>query len=67
MNLPKTFSQTCDKPYDRHRYKLVDVHGDFVIFDNWEETQMTWWNSPSQFLSHIEVLDIQKKKSKGFV
>lgn len=36
---------------------MVDVHGDFVIFDNWEDAQMMWWNTPSQFLSHIEVLD----------
>jgi hypothetical protein len=36
---------------------VVDAHGDFVIIDNWEETQMMWWNTPPQFLSHIEVLD----------
>ena len=51
------FTQTSDGPYMRHRYKLVDMHGDFVIFDNWEDAQMMWWNTPSQFLSHIEVLD----------
>jgi len=51
------FTETSKKPYIRHRYKLVDAHGDFVIFDNWEDAQMMWWNTPSQFLSHIEVLD----------
>jgi hypothetical protein len=56
-NDSRYFAQTSDGPYMRHRYKLVDVHGDFVIFDNWEDTQMMWWNTPSQFLSHIEVLD----------
>ena len=51
------FTQTSKDPYIRHRYKMVDAHGDFVIFDNWEDAQMMWWNTPSQFLSHIEVLD----------
>jgi hypothetical protein len=51
------FTETSKDPYIRHRYKLVDAHGDFVIFDNWEETQMMWWNTPPHFLSHIEVLD----------
>jgi len=65
MNLPKTFSQTSDKLYDRHDYKIVDSSGDFVIIDNWQDTQLLWWNTPSQFLSHIEVLD-KKTPKKGF-
>jgi len=59
--IPKTdsryFTETSKDPYIRHRYKLVDAHGDFVIFDNWEDTHQMWWNTPAQFLSHIEVLD----------
>lgn len=59
--IPKTdsryFSQTSNEPYTRHRYKLIKADGNFMIFDNWEDTQMVWWNTPSQFLSHIEVLD----------
>jgi len=59
--IPKTdsryFSQTSNEPYIRHRYKVVRHDGNFVIFDNWEDTQRLWWNTPSQFLSHIEVLD----------
>jgi hypothetical protein len=51
------FTETSKEPYIRHRYKLVDAHGDFVIFDNWEDTHQMWWNTPTQFLSHIEVLD----------
>ena len=39
------FTETSKDPYIRHRYKLVDAHGDFVIFDNWEDTQMMWWNT----------------------
>jgi len=56
-NDSRYFTQTSKDPYIRHRYKMVDAHGDFVIFDNWEDAQMMWWNTPSQFLSHIEVLD----------
>ena len=70
MNLPTTFKQTCDEPYLRHDYKLVNVHGDSVIFDNYEDVQRTWWNTPSGYLSHVEVLDHKeskkKQKSKGF-
>ncbi len=59
--IPKTdsryFTETSKDPYIRHRYKLVDTKGDFVIFDNWEDTHQMWCNTPAQFLSHIEVLD----------
>lgn len=59
----KTFKQTCDKPYLRHHYKLVLTDGREVIFDNYEDVQVTWFQTAGQFLSHIEVLDI---KQKGF-
>lgn len=62
--MTETFKQTCDKPYDRHLYKLVNIHGKAIIFDNYEDVQVTWFQTPGQFLSHIEVLD--KKKVKGF-
>jgi hypothetical protein len=64
--MTQTFSQTCNKPYNKHHYKLVDIDGNEVTFDNYEDVQLTWWNTPSGFLSHIEVLDIPQKKSKGF-
>ena len=51
------FTESSKEPYIRHRYKMVDIHGDFVIFDNWEDAHQMWWNTPAQFLSHIEVLD----------
>ena len=61
----KTFKQTCDKPYDRHDYKLVYEDGKEVIFDNYEDVQLTWFQRGGYFLSHIEVLD-KKQKTKGF-
>ena len=63
--MTQTFKQTCDKPYLRHDYKLVYENGREVIFDNYEDAQLLWWNRSGNFLSHIEVLD-KKQKSKGF-
>ena len=66
---PRYFTQTSDKPYDRHQYRVVYHCGDFgceyKIVDSWEEVQELWWNSIPQFISHVEVLD-KKQKSKGF-
>ena len=61
---PECFKQTSDKPYDRHDYKLVYEDGKEVVFDNYEDVQLTWFQNGGHFLSHVEVLD--KKKSKGF-
>ena len=61
----QTFKQTCDKPYDRHDYKLVYDNGNEVIFENYESVQLTWFQHGGNFLSHVEVLDKQKQ-TKGF-
>ena len=63
--MTKTFKQTCDKPYDRHDYKLVYEDGKEVIFDDYEYVQLTWFQHCGKFLSHVEVLD-KKQASKGF-
>jgi hypothetical protein len=65
MNLPKNFQQTSDHPYDRHDYKLVYSNKKCSIFDNFEDLRKEWWQTPEQFLSHVEVLDKQKEKSKS--
>jgi co-chaperonin GroES (HSP10) len=62
--MTKTFKQTSDLPYDRHNYKLVLSNGKEVIFEDYEDVQVTWFQTPYQFLSHIEILD--KTESKGF-
>lgn len=64
--LDKTFKQTSDEPYIRHNYKLVYSNGQEVFFDNYMDVQAAWWNTPSDFVSHVEVLDIPEKKKKGF-
>lgn len=58
------FKQTCDKPYDRHKYELVYSNGTKRIFEHWEDVHRAWFETPYQMMSHIEVLD--KKQSKGF-
>ena len=64
---PRYFSQTSDGPYDRHQYKLFYTSGKEQVVDDWETAQSIWFQSPSNWLSHIEVLDKKKtKKSKGF-
>jgi hypothetical protein len=65
--LPEWFEQTSDKPYTRHNYKLVYANNQSTVFESWEELRNEWWNAPSQFVSHVEVLDIkQSKNQKGF-
>lgn len=58
----KTFKQTSNEPYLRHHYKVVFNDSRYVIFDNYEDVQVTWMQTPSQFLSYIEVLDIKEKR-----
>jgi hypothetical protein len=61
----KTFKQTSDDPYNRHHYKLILSNGREIVFEDYMEVQAAWLQTPNQFLSHIEVLDI-KQKSRGF-
>lgn len=62
---PRYFNQTSDEPYDRHHYKIVMRNGECVVVDSYDVAQSIWFQKPSQFLSHIEVLDI-KQQGKGF-
>ena len=66
--MTETFNQTCNKPYNRHHYKLVYDDGRELIFDNYEDVQVTWFQRTGLFLRHVEVLDIPKKKrdKRGF-
>lgn len=66
----ETFSQTSYEPYNRHKYKLYLNNGKTLIFDDYEETQVYWFNYSQvpDYLDLIEVLDKPKEKvkSKGF-
>jgi len=60
----KTFKQTSDELYDRQHYKLVYSNGESIILDNYEDVQVHWFQTPTQLLSHVEVID--KQPNKGF-
>jgi len=62
------FEQTNYDDYDRHHYKIVCPNKSFVV-ESWEEVQEYWWNnchSPAFDGTVIHVLDVAKKKPKGF-
>jgi len=59
---PEYFDQTCYKPYDRHKYKLFLTSGKVEVYEYWQDVQARWFQTPKQFLSHIEVIDRKKKK-----
>jgi hypothetical protein len=67
--MTQLFTCTSDAPYDRHTYEIVLKSGKKVFFDNWEETQVYWWQhcQMPDFLDLIIVKDKKKQKSKGFL
>jgi hypothetical protein len=62
------FKQTSDELYLRHDYRVHFSNGNSLVFDNYEDVQRTWFQTPHQFLGYVEVLDKKKTKpkSKGF-
>ena len=67
---PRYFSQTSDKPYDRHHYRIVCQNKSFVV-ESWDEVQEYWWNnchSPWFEGTVVHVIDKPKlkKQPKGF-
>ena len=52
----KTFTNTCDKDYDRHKYKLVLKNGKAIVFEDYESARNMWYQYSSQ-LERIDVLD----------
>lgn len=63
-----SFSCTSDASYDRHNYEIVLKNEKNVIFDNWEDTQVYWWQHCQipDFLDFVIVKDKQKINKKGF-
>jgi hypothetical protein len=66
--MTQTFTCTSDAPYDKHDYEVVLKSKKKVFFDNWEDTQVYWYQNSQipDFLDLIIVKDKQKVKSKGF-
>jgi len=58
----ESFTQTSNKLYDKHDYKIVCTNGDALMLDNYHDVQIMWHHLPNEILSHVEIID--KKKSK---
>ena len=67
-NDPRYFSQTSDKLYDRHHYKIVSKNYATFIVKSWDEVQEWWWNHCHMinFDAVVHVIDKPKSKPKGF-
>ena len=57
-----TFTQTSYQPYDRHKYKLYLTNGKVEQYEWYDEVQARWFQTPKEFLSHVEVIDRKKKR-----
>ena len=53
--MTKPFTSTCNKPYDRHTYKLVLKNGKAVVIEDYELVRATWYQYRKQ-LECVEVL-----------
>jgi hypothetical protein len=63
-----TFTCTSNAPYDKHNYEVVLKSKKKVFFDNWQDTQVYWYQNSQipDFLDVIIIKDKQKVKSNGF-
>ena len=57
-----TFTTYCDKPYDKHSYKIVLKNGQSIPVGCYEDAKMHWYQFRTH-ASHIEVIDA---KGTGF-
>jgi len=62
------FTQTSDKSYDKHSYRVNLIGGKSVTFDGWREATDYWMtHSPLGGVVSIEVIDkVKRKKPTGF-
>lgn len=61
MSLPEYFTQSSELSYDRHKYKLFLTNGKVETYDWYDELLARWFQTPKQFLSHVEVVNRKKK------
>jgi hypothetical protein len=59
---PEYFSQSCYKPYDRHKYKLFYASGKVETYEWYDEVTARWMQVPAGYVTHVEVIDRKKKK-----
>jgi len=59
-----TFTQTCDKPYDRHVYQVSYTDGRTFLFSSYDELRAFWFQCGDVSQAVVHVID--PPKSKGF-
>ena len=66
--MTKTFSCTSTDPYDKHTYEVILKDGKKLIFDDWDDVQLYWWQNYQvpDFLSFVVVKDKKNIRTKGF-
>ena len=62
----EVFESYCDKPYDRHNYKIILKNGKSIIYEDYEIMRYYWYQYRKD-ITHVEVLDAPKSTAgKGF-
>ena len=60
------FKQTCDKPYDRHHYRLHFHNKKSIKFEDYELMRAAWFEwCNTGALSHVDVLDVTKVRASS--
>lgn len=61
------FTTYCDKPYDKHMYKMNFKDGSQKIFDDYTTMRSAWY-SWRELVSSVDVIDAPVKRgvAKGF-
>ena len=60
----KEFKLSCEKPYDKHKYKINFKNGKSVTFEDYEMMKAMWYQWRTQVES-VDVLDPHKKLGGG--
>lgn len=55
---PQYFTNTSTEPYDRHHYILHYKDNTQQTYTDWQDLYLKWFQTPKQFLSRVEVIDV---------
>ena len=60
----EVFETYCDKPYEKHTYKIVLKNGKAIIFEDYDVMRYHWYQYKN-YATHVEIVDVSKTKLKG--
>ena len=52
----KNFTTYCDKPYDKHKYRLVLQNGKAIVLEDYDQVRQLWYQFRQQMVT-VEVID----------